>query len=100
MNAPKNPIELPPGFQPDPAQATLPSVLLIGILTYGGCLIAGLGLYMWLSPTQTLIPSSTGLANFAMELIFLGFALDGMGGYLLIKRGRLIRARARGDKAV
>lgn len=99
MDDPKSPIELPRSFQPDSAQAGLPSALLIGALTYGGCLIAGLGLFMWLSPAQTLIPARSGLPDFALELIFLGFALDGMGAYLLIKRGRLMRARARGDDA-
>jgi len=99
MDDPKSPTERPRRFQPDPAQAALPSALLIGALTYGGCLIAGLGLFMWLSPAQALIPASTGLPSFAIELIFLGFALDGMGAYLLIKRGRLMRARVRGDEA-
>ncbi|MGI9331486.1 MAG: hypothetical protein ACR2QB_12320 [Gammaproteobacteria bacterium] len=99
MDDPKNPIEMPRGFQPDAAQTRLPSALLIGSLTYGGSLIAGIGLFMWLSPAQTLVPASTGLPSFVIELIFLGFALDGMGAYLLIKRGRLMRARSRGDEA-
>ena len=81
------------GSSPDPARVgqSLPSGLLIGALSYGGALLAGCGLFMWLKPDQALIPAASGLPPFAIELVFLGFAVNGAGTLLLMKRRRLLR---------